>query len=313
MSSPRIERAIVSVSDKMGLAGFARGLASAGVEIYSTGGTRRHLESEGIPVRDVADYTGFPEMMGGRLKTLHPKVHGGILARRDNAEDMRSLAAHGIATFDLVVVNLYPFEATVAKEGIGKEEAIEQIDIGGPTLVRAAAKNYAFVTVATRPEQYSEILDQVAAGGATSLELRQRLAGEAFAHTAGYDRAIAAYFAGLNVGGAIPGHDLGRADAQGSAPLRRESAPEGGPLCPARPRRRQRRGRQAVARQGAFLQQPAGPGQCAGHRAAAFRAGRGGDQTQQPLRSRRGRDPGRRAASAPWPAIRSVPSAPCWA
>ena len=134
--------AIVSVSDKLGLAGFARGLASAGVEIYSTGGTRRHLESEGIPVRDVADYTGFPEMMGGRLKTLHPKVHGGILARRDNAEDMRSLAAHGIATFDLVVVNLYPFEATVAKEGIGKEEAIEQIDIGGPTLVRAAAKNY---------------------------------------------------------------------------------------------------------------------------------------------------------------------------
>ncbi len=201
MSSPRIERAIVSVSDKLGLAGFARGLASAGVEIYSTGGTRRHLESEGIPVRDVADYTGFPEMMGGRLKTLHPKVHGGILARRDNAEDMRSLAAHGIATFDLVVVNLYPFEATVAKEGIGKEEAIEQIDIGGPTLVRAAAKNYAFVTVATRPEQYSEILDQVAAGGGTSLELRQRLAGEAFAHTAGYDRAIAAYFAGLNVEG----------------------------------------------------------------------------------------------------------------
>jgi phosphoribosylaminoimidazolecarboxamide formyltransferase/IMP cyclohydrolase len=197
MSSPRIERAIVSVSDKLGLAGFARGLVSAGVEIYSTGGTRRHLESEGIPVRDVADYTGFPEMMGGRLKTLHPKVHGGILARRDNAEDMKSLAAHGIATFDLVVVNLYPFEATVAKEGVGREEAIEQIDIGGPTMVRAAAKNYPFVTVATRPEQYSEILDQVAAGGGTSFELRQRLAGEAFAHTAGYDRAIAAYFAGL--------------------------------------------------------------------------------------------------------------------
>jgi phosphoribosylaminoimidazolecarboxamide formyltransferase/IMP cyclohydrolase len=197
MSSPRIERAIISVSDKLGLAGFARGLASAGVEIYSTGGTRRHLESEGIPVRDVADYTGFPEMMGGRLKTLHPKVHGGILARRDNADDMRSLAAHGIATFELVVVNLYPFEATVAKEGVSREEAIEQIDIGGPTLLRAAAKNYQFVTVATRPEQYSEILDQVASGGATSFELRQRLAGEAFAHTAGYDRAIAAYFAGL--------------------------------------------------------------------------------------------------------------------
>ena len=197
MPSPRIERAIISVSDKLGLAGFARGLVSAGVEIYSTGGTRRHLESEGIPVRDVADYTGFPEMMGGRLKTLHPKVHGGILARRENAEDMQSLAAHGIVTFDLVVVNLYPFEATVAKEGVSKEEAIEQIDIGGPTMVRAAAKNYQFVTVATRPEQYSKILDQVAAGGSTSFELRERLAGEAFAHTAEYDRAIAAYFAGL--------------------------------------------------------------------------------------------------------------------
>ena len=197
MSSPRIERAIISVSDKLGLAGFARGLVSVGVEVYSTGGTRRHLESEGIPVRDVADYTGFPEMMGGRLKKLHPKVHGGILARRDNAEDMSSLAAHGIATFELVVVNLYPFEATVAKEGVSKEEAIEQIDIGGPTMVRAAAKNYQSVTVATRPEQYSEILDQVAAGGSTTFELREKLAGEAFAHTAAYDRAIAAYFAGL--------------------------------------------------------------------------------------------------------------------
>jgi phosphoribosylaminoimidazolecarboxamide formyltransferase/IMP cyclohydrolase len=203
MSSPRIERAIISVSDKLGLAGFARGLGCAGVEIYSTGGTRRHLESEGIPVRDVADYTGFPEMMGGRLKTLHPKVHGGILARRDNAEDMRSLAASGIATFELVVVNLYPFEATVARDGVGKEEAIEQIDIGGPTLVRAAAKNHQFVTVATRPEQYSEILDQVAADGSTSFELRQRLAGEAFAQTAKYDRAIAAYFAGLESEGSF--------------------------------------------------------------------------------------------------------------
>ena len=118
MESPRIQRALVSVSDKLGLADFARGLVAAGVEIYSTGGTRKHLESEGIAVRDVADYTGWPEMMDGRLKTLHPKVHGGILCRHDNAEDMRSAAEHGILTFELVVVNLYPFEATVARPGV---------------------------------------------------------------------------------------------------------------------------------------------------------------------------------------------------
>ncbi|MCL4191873.1 MAG: bifunctional phosphoribosylaminoimidazolecarboxamide formyltransferase/IMP cyclohydrolase, partial [Thermoguttaceae bacterium] len=118
MQSPPIRRALVSVSDKTGLAAFARGLVAAGVELYSTGGTRRHLESEGIAVRDIADYTGFPEMMDGRLKTLHPKVHGGILCRHDNPEDMQSLAEHGIVTFELVVVNLYPFEATVAREGV---------------------------------------------------------------------------------------------------------------------------------------------------------------------------------------------------
>ena len=149
MDSPRIQRALVSVSDKLGLAGFARGLAAAGVEIFSTGGTRGHLENEGIAVRDVADYTGFPEMMDGRLKTLHPKVHGGILCRHDNPQDMKALAEHGILTFELVVVNLYPFEATIARPGVTLREAIEQIDIGGPTLVRAAAKNYAFTTIAT--------------------------------------------------------------------------------------------------------------------------------------------------------------------
>jgi phosphoribosylaminoimidazolecarboxamide formyltransferase/IMP cyclohydrolase len=195
MQSPPIKRAIISVSDKMGLAGFARGLATAGVEIYSTGGTRKHLESEGIPVRDISDYTGFPEMMDGRLKTLHPKVHGGILCRHDNAEDMKSLAEHDILTFELVVVNLYPFEATIAKKGVTFEEAIEQIDIGGPTLVRAAAKNHAFTTVATDSTQYPEILEQIAANGCTSLEFRCRLAAEAFAHTASYDRLIADYFA----------------------------------------------------------------------------------------------------------------------
>jgi phosphoribosylaminoimidazolecarboxamide formyltransferase / IMP cyclohydrolase len=205
MDSPRVQRAIISVSDKLGLAGFARGLAAAGVEIFSTGGTRKHLESEGIAVRDVAEYTGFPEMMDGRLKTLHPKVHGGILCRHDNPEDMKSLAEHGILTFELVVVNLYPFETTVARAGVTDEEAIEQIDIGGPTMVRAAAKNHAFTTIATHASQYSEILEQVAAQGCTTLELRRRLAGEAFAHTARYDRAIADFFAGATAEGPFPG------------------------------------------------------------------------------------------------------------
>jgi phosphoribosylaminoimidazolecarboxamide formyltransferase / IMP cyclohydrolase len=205
VDSPRIQRALISVSEKLGLADFARGLAAAGVEIFSTGGTRKHLESEGIPVRDVSEYTGFPEMMDGRLKTLHPKVHGGILCRHDNPEDMKSLAEHGILTFELVVVNLYPFEATVARKGVTPEEAIEQIDIGGPTLVRAAAKNHAFTTIATHAVQYSEILDQVTAHGCTTLELRRRLAGEAFAHTARYDRTIADFFAGATAEGPFPG------------------------------------------------------------------------------------------------------------
>ncbi len=205
MQSPRIQRALVSVSDKQGLAEFARGLVAAGVEIFSTGGTRKHLEAEGIVVRDVADYTGFPEMMHGRLKTLHPKVHGGILCRHDNPEDMKSLAEHGILTFELVVVNLYPFEATVRKPDVTLEEAIEQVDIGGPTMVRAAAKNHAFTTIATDARQYAEILSQVQAGGCTTLELRRKLAGEAFAHTALYDRAIADFFAGLTAEGRFPG------------------------------------------------------------------------------------------------------------
>lgn len=205
MQSPPIKRALISVSNKLGLAGFARGLVSAGVEIFSTGGTRRHLEAEGIPVRDVSDYTGFPEMMDGRLKTLHPKVHGGILCRHDNPEDMKALAEHGILTLELVVVNLYPFETTVAKPGVTEAEAIEQIDIGGPTMVRAAAKNFAFTTIATRPEQYSAILEQIQSGGATTFELRKELAGEAFAHTGAYDTAIAAYFAGLRAEDEFPG------------------------------------------------------------------------------------------------------------
>lgn len=205
MESPRIKRALISVSDKFGLPQFAQGLANAGVEIYSTGGTRKHLEAEGIEVRDVSDYTGFPEMMDGRLKTLHPKVFGGILCRHDNPSDMEGIAEHGIVSFELVVVNLYPFEATVAKPDVTMPEAIEKIDIGGPSLVRAAAKNNAFTTIATDSAQYSDILDQVTADGATTFELRQKLAGEAFAHTAKYDQAIAEYFAGQTAEGDFHG------------------------------------------------------------------------------------------------------------
>lgn len=197
MTSPKIERAILSVSDKTGLVEFARELAAAGVELFASGGTRRHLEEAGIPVREVASYTGFPEMMDGRLKTLHPKIHGGILARRDRPDDMTSLAAEGIVPFELVVVNLYPFAATIARKGVTVEEAIEQIDIGGPTLVRGAAKNHAFVTIACEPAQYGRILEEFRAGRATTPALRRELAGAAYAHTGRYDTAIGAYFARL--------------------------------------------------------------------------------------------------------------------
>jgi phosphoribosylaminoimidazolecarboxamide formyltransferase/IMP cyclohydrolase len=195
-----VQRALISVSDKTGLEPLARGLAAAGVEIFSTGGTRTFLLKLGIEARDVARYTGFPEMMEGRIKTLHPKIFGGILCRRDHAEDMRSVAEHEIATLELVVVNLYPFEQTVARPGVTPAEAIENIDIGGPSLVRASAKNHAFVAIATAPNQYAAILEEIRAGG-TTLALRQRLAGEAYARTAEYDTAIAGWFAGAPSGG----------------------------------------------------------------------------------------------------------------
>ena len=204
MQSPTFQRALISVSDKTALADFARALADAGVEIFSTGGTRKHLEDQGLAVRDIAQYTGFPEMMHGRLKTLHPKVFGGILCRRDEPEDMAALATHGIVPFELVVVNLYPFQATVARPGVTIAEAIEQIDIGGPSLVRAAAKNHAFTTVVTSAARYGDVLEQLRAGGATTLELRRTLAAEAFAHTAAYDRAIADYFAAAAAQGSFP-------------------------------------------------------------------------------------------------------------
>ncbi len=193
MSRIAIQRALISVSDKAGLKELATGLQAAGVELLSTGGTRKFLEQNGFAVRDVSEYTGFPEMMDGRVKTLHPRVHGGILFRRDHAEDVAMLAEHGIQPIDLVVVNLYPFSQTVARPDVSDADAIENIDIGGPSLVRGSAKNHAFVTIATSPSQYPAILAELREGG-TTYELRRRLAGEAYAHTAAYDAAIAEYF-----------------------------------------------------------------------------------------------------------------------
>jgi phosphoribosylaminoimidazolecarboxamide formyltransferase / IMP cyclohydrolase len=191
----RIGRALLSVSDKTGLLDFARGLAAFGVEILSTGGTADALKLAGIAVKDIAEHTGLPEMLDGRLKTLHPKVHGGLLAVRGNAAHEAATAQHGIAPIDLLVVNLYPFEATVAA-GASFETAIENIDIGGPAMIRAAAKNHAAVTVIVDPADYARVLQEMAAeGGATTLALRQALAAKAYARTAAYDAAISAWFA----------------------------------------------------------------------------------------------------------------------
>jgi phosphoribosylaminoimidazolecarboxamide formyltransferase/IMP cyclohydrolase len=191
----KIARALLSVSDKTGLADIGAALARHGVELVSTGGTAAALREAGLEVRDISDLTGFPEMMDGRVKTLHPKVHGGLLAVRDDPEHAAAMAAHGIGAIDLVVVNLYPFVETVAR-GAGRDEIIENIDIGGPSMVRSAAKNHAFVAIVTDPGDYAELIAALDAnGGATSLELRRRLAAKAFAATAAYDGAIAQWFA----------------------------------------------------------------------------------------------------------------------
>lgn len=190
-----IRTAILSVSDKMGIVDLAMGLRAAGVRILSTGGTRTHLEKSGIEVEDVSDYTAFPEMLDGRLKTLHPKIFGGILAKRDDAEHMETIDEYQMEPIDLIVVNLYPFAATISRPNVTRQEAIEQIDIGGPSLVRAAGKNHAHVAVATSPQQYGEILEALDTNGGTDLKLRQQLAMDAFEHTASYDRGIADYLA----------------------------------------------------------------------------------------------------------------------
>jgi len=189
-----IARALLSVSDKTGLVDFAKGLAALNVELLSTGGTAKHLKDAGLTVIDVSDYTGFPEMFDGRVKTLHPKVHGGLLQRRDNDEDKRNAKKHEIPLIDLVVVNLYPFEQTIAKKDVTLEEAIENIDIGGPSMLRSAAKNHRWVTVITDPADYSLVLAEMKENaGETSLATRERLACKVFQRTGAYDTAIAAY------------------------------------------------------------------------------------------------------------------------
>lgn len=202
MTTIPVRRALLSVSDKTGVVDLARAMAARGVELVSTGGTAAALRDAGLAVRDVAEVTGFPEMMDGRVKTLHPKVHGGLLAVRDDPAHAGAMAEHGIGAIDLVVVNLYPFEATVAK-GAGRDEVIENIDIGGPSMVRSAAKNHAYVAIVTDPADYAGVIAEVEAGG-TTVDTRRRLAAKAFAATAAYDAAIAQWFAFADQGEMFP-------------------------------------------------------------------------------------------------------------
>ena len=190
----KIRRALVSVSDKTGIENFARALSQMGIELLSTGGTHAAIQKAGVPVTEVSAYTGFPEMMNGRVKTLHPKIHGGLLALRDDADHVASMEGHGIEGIDLVVVNLYPFEATIARPGVERAEAVEQIDIGGPSMVRSAAKNHRFVGIVTDPEDYGRVLDELQRHeGSLSAELKRELACKAFALTARYDAAISTW------------------------------------------------------------------------------------------------------------------------
>ena len=192
----RIRRALLSVSDKRGITDFARGLSDLGVELVSTGGTARELAAAGLEVRAIEDFTGFPEIMGGRVKTLHPRLYAGLLALRDDPDHMLAAEEQGIEFVDLVCVNLYPFERTAARRGAAEHEVIENIDIGGPAMIRAAAKNFAFSAVVTRPEMYDAVLQELEdAGGRLSLGTRESLAAEAFSYTARYDTAIARWFA----------------------------------------------------------------------------------------------------------------------
>ena len=252
-----IRRALLSVSDKTGLIDFAKGLPRHGVALISTGGTAKALRDAGLTVADVSEVTGFPEMMDGRVKTLHPKIHGGLAALRDKPDHAEAMRAHGIEGIDLLVSNLYPFEATVAK-GAGFDDTIENIDIGGPAMTRSAAKNHDWVTVVVDPEDYAAVLAEMDANkGATTLALRRKLAQIAFARTAAYDAAVSNWFA----------RRAGERRRQGTAaPPRVRRARCASRCATARTRTRKRRStrparsasaspRRAASGQGAFLQQ----------------------------------------------------------
>ncbi len=188
-----ITRALISLTDKSGIEGFAKELADLGVELLSTGGTAKKIREAGIPVKDVSEFTGFPEMLDGRVKTLHPKVHGGILNQRDNSEHQRQCQEHGLLPIDLIAVNLYAFEKTVADPNCSLADAIENIDIGGPTMLRASAKNFHDVTVIVDPADYAQVLLEIKETGNTTLKTRFRLAAKVFALTAKYDTTISAW------------------------------------------------------------------------------------------------------------------------
>ena len=195
----RIERALISLTDKTGIESFAKELVNLGVEILSTGGTAKKLRDSNLPVRDVSDFTGFPEMLDGRVKTLHPKVHGGILNQRSNTEHQQQCREHDLANIDLIAVNLYAFEKTIANPACTLADAIENIDIGGPTMLRAAAKNFQDVTVIVDPEDYPQVLAEIKATGNTTLTTRFRLAAKVFALTSRYDTAISAWLDAVDV------------------------------------------------------------------------------------------------------------------
>lgn len=203
----KIDRALISLTDKSGIEGFARELAGLGVELLSTGGTAKKLREAGLAVTDVSDFTGFPEMLDGRVKTLHPRVHGGILNQRANPDHQRQCAEHGLQNIDLVAVNLYAFEKTVADPACSLADAIENIDIGGPTLLRAAAKNYQDVTVIVDPADYPQVIEEIRTTGNTTLATRFRLMKKVYALTAAYDTAISRWLAQaeLPAGGNLAG------------------------------------------------------------------------------------------------------------
>jgi phosphoribosylaminoimidazolecarboxamide formyltransferase / IMP cyclohydrolase len=195
----QIERAIISVTDKTGIVELAKSLDMLGVQILSTGGTAKVIRDGGVPVTDISEYTGFPEMLDGRVKTLHPKVHGGLLGVRDNPEHVKKMKEHEIKNIDLLVVNLYQFEKTIAKEGVTLEEAIENIDIGGPAMLRSSAKNFKDVTVVVDPSDYAVVLDEIEKTGGTSIKTRFHLAKKVFKLTHEYDGAISSYLANIDL------------------------------------------------------------------------------------------------------------------